>query len=105
MTAKQKKHRTLRKNTITTRWLVSNLGVVFLVLLIVELAVFYILQHYYYNSAEQYLTTKISSVSTVLTRYAQDSSSNFSSPGLIGIARGQSGPKSKPNGDGDGRDG
>lgn len=79
MTAKQKKHRTLRKNTITTRWLVSNLGVVFLVLLIVELAVFYILQHYYYNSAEQYLTTKISSVSTVLTRYAQDSSSNFSS--------------------------
>lgn len=78
MTAKQKKRRSLRKNTITTRWLMSNLGVVFLVLLIVELAVIYTLQHYYYNSAKQYLTTKISSVTTVLTRYAQDSGSNFS---------------------------
>lgn len=78
MTAKQKKRRSLRKNTITARWLMSNLGVVFLVLLIVELAVIYTLQHYYYNSAKQYLTTKISSVTTVLTRYAQDSGSNFS---------------------------
>lgn len=66
------------KNTITVRWLISNLGVVFLVLLIVELSVIYTLQHYYYNSAEQYLTTKISSVTTVLTRYSQDTGSNFS---------------------------
>lgn len=49
-----------------------------MVLLIVELSVIYTLQHYYYNSAEQYLTTKISSVTTVLTRYSQDTGSNFS---------------------------
>jgi signal transduction histidine kinase len=78
MTDKQKKRHGPLKNTITTRWLVSNLGVVFLVLLIVELAVVYTLQHYYYNSAEQYLTTKISSVTAVLNRYAQDTDSNFS---------------------------
>ena len=76
--ATQKKRRSSRKNTITVRWLISNLGVVFLVLLIVELSVIYTLQHYYYNSAEQYLTTKISSVTTVLTRYSQDTGSNFS---------------------------
>ena len=69
--ATQKKRRSSRKNTITVRWLISNLGVVFLVLLIVELSVIYTLQHYYYNSAEQYLTTKISSVTTVLTRYSR----------------------------------
>ena len=76
--ATQKKRRSSRKNTITVRWLISNLGVVFLVLMIVELSVIYTLQHYYYNSAEQYLTTKISSVTTVLTRYSQDTGSNFS---------------------------
>ena len=39
--ATQKKRRRSRKNTITVRWLISNLGVVFLVLLIVELSVIY----------------------------------------------------------------
>ena len=42
--ATQKKRRSSRKNTITVRWLISNLGVVFLVLLIVELSVIYTLQ-------------------------------------------------------------
>lgn len=59
--------------------MVNNLGLIVLLLMVIVLAVVYALQNYHYNSAEQYLYTKINSVSAVLTRYAQDADVNFSS--------------------------
>ena len=61
-----------KRNTITKRWVFNNLGLIFLVLLAIDFGVIYSLQNYYYNAAQQYLTTKATSISGVLTRYAQD---------------------------------
>lgn len=65
--------------TITRRWILNNLGLILLVLLVLELAFLYAIQHYYYSASQQYLTTKATSVSGVLSRYAQDADVNFSS--------------------------
>ena len=56
----------------------NNLGLIVLLLVVIVLAVIYALQNYHYNSAKQHLYTKINSVSSVLTRYAQDADVNFS---------------------------
>jgi signal transduction histidine kinase len=79
MTSNRKRGRhSIRKNTIVRRWMLNNLGLIMLLLLVIVLSVVYALQNYYYSSAEQYLRTKINSVSAVLTRYAQDADVNFS---------------------------
>lgn len=59
--------------------MLNNLGVIVMLLMVIALSVVYALQNYYYNSAEQYLRVRINSVSSVLTRYAQDADVNFSS--------------------------
>ncbi len=61
------------------RWMINNLGLIVLLLMVLFLIAVYALQNYYYNSAEQYLRVRINSVSTILTRYAQDDDVNFSS--------------------------
>lgn len=59
--------------------MLNNLGVIVMLLMVIALSVVYALQNYYYKSAEQYLRVRINSVSSVLTRYAQDADVNFSS--------------------------
>lgn len=68
-----------RGRSITSRWLFNNLGLIALVLLVLDFAFFYAVQTYYYGAARQYLTTRLSSVNGVLSRYAQDPDMNFSS--------------------------
>lgn len=72
-----KRLKTSRKS-ITGRWLVNNIGVVLLILLILETFFIYAVQTYYYNSAKQYMTSKVNAVTSVLSRYSSDSSKNFS---------------------------
>lgn len=85
MTNKRQRRRRRRsknpvyRNSITRRWMLNNLGLIALVLLVLDFAFVYALQSYYYGASRQYLTTKISSVTGVLNRYAQDTDSNFSS--------------------------
>ena len=67
----------MAKKSITRRWITNNLGVIVLILLVIELAVIYAVQSYFYNSAQQYLLTKINGVNTVLTRYASDAGTNL----------------------------
>ena len=74
----RKREKRAHKNTITRRWLVNNLGITALVLLVVAFAFMYAIQAYYYNSAEQYMESKLSSINGVLSRYAQDADMNFS---------------------------
>ena len=68
----------MAKKSITKRWIFNNLGVIILSLLVIELAVIYALQSYYYNSAKQYLISKINAVTSVLSIHSQDSDANFS---------------------------
>ncbi len=65
--------------SITRRWVMNNLGLITLVLLVLCFALLYAVQSYYYGASRQYLTTKASSITGVLSRYAQDADTNFSS--------------------------
>ena len=67
----------MAKKSITRRWITNNLGVIVLILLVIELAVIYAVQSYFYNSARQYLLSKITAVKGVLTRYASDAGTNL----------------------------
>ena len=69
----------MAKKSITRRWIVNNLGVVILALIVIELVVIYAIQSYFYNSAKQYLVSKINAVTSVLSIHAQDADVNFSS--------------------------
>ncbi len=71
--------RTQRKRSITKRWITNNLGVVILIILVVELAFVYAIQTFYYSSARQTLTSELTSIVNILSRYAQDSGTNLSS--------------------------
>ena len=62
----------MARKSITRRWITNNLGVIVLILLVIELALIYAVQSYFYNNARQYLTTKLNAVSGLLTRYAAD---------------------------------
>ncbi len=82
MTSKQRRKKSAqsapKRATITRRWIMNNLGLIALVLLVLEFAFVYAIQSYYYGASQQYLTTKISSVASVLSRYSQDADMNFS---------------------------
>ena len=67
----------MAKKSITRRWITNNLGVIVLILLVIELAMIYAVQSYFYNSAQQYLVSKINAVNGVLTRYASDAGKNL----------------------------
>lgn len=68
----------MAKKSITRRWITNNLGVIVLILLVIELALIYAVQSYFYNSARQYLISKINAVNGVLTRYSADAGTNLS---------------------------
>lgn len=68
----------MAKKSITKRWIINNLGVVFLALVVIEMAFIYSIQSYYYSSAKQYLISKINAVTSVLSIHSQDSTANFS---------------------------
>ncbi len=67
------------KKSITKRWLMNNLGIVFLIMLVIETIFIYVIHNYFYSSARQYLTSKLNSVTSVLSLYAEDTTVNFSS--------------------------
>ncbi len=69
----------MRKKSITKRWLVNNLGIIFMIMLVIEMIFIYVIQNYYYNSVKQYLTSKLNSVTSILSLYAEDETVNFSS--------------------------
>ncbi|MCM1227717.1 MAG: HAMP domain-containing histidine kinase [Clostridium sp.] len=69
----------MAKKSITKRWLVNNLGVVLMILMIIEMIFIYIAQNYYYGSARQYIVSRLNSVTSILSLYADDPNVNFSS--------------------------
>ncbi len=57
------------RQSITGRWLSGSMGIVLLVLLIVDVLALVIFSNYYAGAAEQYLTAKLESVVSPLSRY------------------------------------
>ena len=62
----------MAKKSITRRWITNNLGIIVLILTVIELSLIYAVQTYFYNSARQYLVTKLNAVNGLLSRYAAD---------------------------------
>lgn len=73
------RHSLISKKSITKRWILNNLGMVFLALLVIEMAFIYAIQNYYYSSVRQYMSSRINAVTSVLSIHSQDSAANFSS--------------------------
>lgn len=68
----------MAKRSITQRWLFNNLGVILVILIAIELTFAFAIQNYYYSSAKQYVHSKMNMITSLLTKYAQDTTLNFS---------------------------
>ena len=77
---KTKKHgkNKFASQSISRRWVLNHLGLVFLVLVVIDVVAIFALKNYFYNNAKQYLSTKLSSVTTILKKYSEDENINFS---------------------------
>lgn len=65
------------RRSITRRWLINSVGVIFLLLVVVDIAAAYFIQNYYYNSVKQYLNSRMNVISSVMLRHSQDTGTNF----------------------------
>ncbi len=68
----------MAKRSITQRWLINSLGVILVILIAIELGFAFFIQNYYYSSAKQYVNSRMNIISSVLTKYSQDTNINFS---------------------------
>lgn len=67
------------KQSITRRWILNSVGIVFIILLVITIALIIGIRQFYYNSVNQYLSSQMNVVMGTVTRYAEDFGTNFSS--------------------------
>ncbi|MBE6853459.1 MAG: HAMP domain-containing histidine kinase [Ruminococcus sp.] len=75
----KKPKRFLNKDTIVYRWVFNNLAILILILFVIATIMIYAIQNYYYMSTQQYLTAKLTTITSVLSKYSTDTTKNFSS--------------------------
>lgn len=68
-----------KSRNITQRWFINNIGIMAVVMTAVLLAGTILLRSYYYNSAKQYLSSKMNMVSSILQNSYNDPGTSFSS--------------------------
>ena len=54
------------KQSITMRWLINSLGVIFIILLVIEISLIAVVKNYYYTSARQYISGKMTTTAKAL---------------------------------------
>ena len=64
--------------SIVYRWVFNNLAILILLLLVISTILIYFIHFYYYNSTEQYLKSKLTTITSVLSKYSTDTTKNFS---------------------------
>ena len=69
----------LGSRSIAMRWMVNTLSVVGILLIIVNIAIYYFTRQFYYGSAESYVISEANAAEMVLTRLYEDLSSSYSS--------------------------
>ena len=67
------------KKSITKRWLFNSIGVISIILVVAILAFSFSIQNYFYSSSKQYVSSRMTMISSLLTRYSSDANLNFSS--------------------------
>lgn len=69
----------MRRTTITQRWIVNSLGVIFIALLGLTVAASVFIKNYYYSAAKQYMVSRMNMVSSMLQSAYNNSTVRFSS--------------------------
>ena len=59
----------MAKRSIATRWFTNSFVVVMILLVILNISLFFIIKSFYYNSVSQYLTTEANIIAGVLNRF------------------------------------
>ena len=67
----------MARKKITTRWLTGSLGIIIAILVMVEVAAAVVVRMFYYSSVQQKLVSQAETVSTLLSKYADDPSVNY----------------------------
>lgn len=67
------------QRSISLRWMVNTLSVAAVLLVVVNICIYYFTKQYYYGSAESYVVSEANASQTILARLYEDLSSNFSS--------------------------
>lgn len=70
--------RGLGHRSIAVRWMVNTLSVAAVMLVIVNICVYYFTKQYFYGSAESYVISEANASQTILARLYEDLSANFS---------------------------
>ena len=68
----------MKKKTITQRWLINNVGTIFIILLVTNIGFGVIVKNYYYSAVNQYLNSRLNMVESILSGYSQDANTNVS---------------------------
>ena len=68
----------LGRHSIAMRWMVNTLSVVAILLIVVNVCIYYFMRQYYYGSAESYIISEANTAEMVLTRLYDNTSENYS---------------------------
>lgn len=75
----------MRKQSIANRWFFNSFGVVAILLVVLNIAFYFIIRSFYYNSARQYIETEASIVVGVLERFYDDTSTDYTDEMRIAV--------------------
>ncbi len=67
----------MHKKSIANRWFFNSFGVVAILLVVLNVAFYFIIRGFYYNSVRQYIETEASIVAGVLERFYDDTSTDY----------------------------
>ena len=67
----------MARKSIASRWFMNSFGVVAILLVIIDVIVFFSVKNYYYNTVKQYLQTEANILSGVLIRFYNGTPSNY----------------------------
>ncbi|MCQ2464790.1 MAG: HAMP domain-containing histidine kinase [Oscillospiraceae bacterium] len=67
------------KDSLLYRWILNNFAILTLIMFVIASILIYGVQSYFYSSTQQYLTGKLQTITSVLSKYSTDTTKNFSS--------------------------
>lgn len=67
----------MRRKSIANRWFFNSFGVIAILLVVLNIAFYFIIRGFYYNSVRQYIETEASIVAGVLERFYDDTSTDY----------------------------
>lgn len=67
----------MHRRSIATQWFFNSFSVVAVILIVLNIASYFLLQNYYYGAARQYIETEANIVSGVLERFYDDTTTDY----------------------------